>query len=408
MVFANFRIRLFFCYNEWNMDKAPKIENEVVERELSPEEKKTLADAWFNLVLGRKNDSTDVEGFTNEQMRAWLYDSLISETLVLRNEWGINPDIKRYREEIDGCVDDNEKSRVQLEFIRSINNGLANFSDSHPDGENKLKRWESWPKAMRESKSFNCVGASFLAIASMEEAGIEVFYGEPAGHAVAIAKLQNQSYVFVDLNNRLVAPIEPEEKMIDGIHCFVVRSANFDYEIMPVVDRSSIASAALGNLGGILYNVQHDIHDSDRQKERTESIYSEGKNFFDKIDFSQLTENLYKKQRDFWSDDNLVGKIEFAKVSLLKHFEKVFLGIERGTQDKLRAFLMQSPDEFTAFLLDSSKNDFKDLDPRIASELEFLHQEVWYFAKDDKAVVEKATEYLNYRIKSFSKKSTAS
>ena len=390
------------------MDQAPKIENEVVERELSSEEKKTLADAWFNLVLGRKNDSTDVEGFDNEQMRAWLYDSLISETLVLRNEWGINPDIEKYREEIEGCTNDDQKSRVQLEFIESINNGISNFSESHPDGENKLKRWESWPKAMRESKNFNCVGATLFAIASMEEAGIEVFYGNPAGHAVAIAKLRNQSYVFVDLNNRLVAPIEPDKRMIDGIHCFIVKNVKFDYESIPVLDRSSIVSSVLGNLSGLPSDVQLDVHDSERQKARTEAMYAEGRSFFEKVDFSQLTENLFKKQRDFWSDNNLVGKIEFAKVSLLRHFEKEFLNIEPVNKGKIRDFFMQNPDKFTDFLLDSSKNDFKGLDPRIVRDLEFLHEEMWYFAKGDKAVVERATEYLNYRIKYFLRESTSS
>jgi hypothetical protein len=150
------------------MDQAPKIENEVVERELSSEEKKTLADAWFNLVLGRKNDSTDVEGFDNEQMRAWLYDSLISETLVLRNEWGINPDIEKYQEALDAVdkEDFTKKGNVQFRFIDFLNDKIVDFDTSHPKGLGRPRRWESWPKTMRESKNFNCVGATLFAIAS--------------------------------------------------------------------------------------------------------------------------------------------------------------------------------------------------------------------------------------------------
>jgi hypothetical protein len=393
------------------MDQAPKIENEVVERELSSEEKKTLADAWFNLVLGRKNDSTDVEGFNNEQMRAWLYDSLISETLVLRNEWNINPDIEKYQEALDAVdkEDFTKKGNVQFRFIDFLNDKIVDFDTSHPEGLGRPRRLESWPKTMRESKNFNCVGATLFAIASLEEAGIDCFSGAPAGHSVAIARLADGEYVYVDLNNDKVSVIHPEEKNIGGVRCLVLKDPSIDYEIVPIFDRDEIVEAVLGNLSGVPSDVKKGVHESEEQERRTKAIYLSDKESFDKIDFLGFKNSLYGPDRDPWNQNkDPAFEVEFQKVYLLRELTFFFKKISPETKKALMGIFLSNLEEVKMLMRDINSATIPGASAEVIQILKNLHEFAWQKTHGNEAAIIKAIDHLYFKMKGSKDYSTSS
>ena len=383
------------------MDQAPKIENELkVEQELSPEEKKTLADAWCHLVLGRGTPPARIDTFSNEQMRAWLYDSLISETLVLRNEWGVSPDMERYRAALEGCTDDTQRGNIQFQFIDFFVSRLSEKMEKHAQGGNRLMRWESWPRAMRESGSFNCVGATLLSIASMEEAGITVFDANPAGHAVAIAQLQDGEYVFVDSNNFQVRTIVPEKREIGGVPCFVIHHSNIEYEIIPVFERGEIVFSILLNLSGVVRNLENDTHESPEQKSRTQQIYKDGAPFFESVNFRDIRRRLYGVRRDPWNSQNAEFQNESMKVGLIHDFSKFLKekGVDQGIVNEVRGIFAQYPTEVEAFMLDLDAPSVPGASAAAMNLLTEMHKAAWS-AVGSAEVIKMACRWLSLRYK---------
>lgn len=386
------------------MDKAPKIEN--AEQELSAEQKKSLAQAWCSVVLGREATPDNIEAFSNEQVRAWLYDSLISETLVLRNEWGLNPDIEQYREAMEGCTDDVQRSDVQFRFIDSFNDGIASFDESHPRGLNRPRRWESWPKTMRDSKSFNCVGATLFAFVSLEEAGIEVSEGDPAGHSVAIARLADGEHVYVDANNDNVFVIRPEEKNIGGVRCLVVRDPRIEYEIIPVFDRHNLVKSVLGNLSGVLDDLKHGNYESKAQEQRTKEIYLAQKEMFDSIDFREFKRLLYGPDKDPWNNsDEPAFEVEFQKVELLHDFAKAKKDLSPEIINELVGVLLKNSEDIKQFMLDVG-HSIPGISDALREVLVGMHENAWRLSHGNQAAISKAIEHfafqVNYRFKKVS------
>lgn len=387
------------------MDKAPNIENELeVERELSPEEKKTLAAAWCSVVLGRETTPENVEAFSNEQMRAWLYDSLVSEALVLRSEWGLAPDIEKYREAMEKCADDAQRSDVQFQFIDSLKVKFKSHLVANLNGaESHMRRHESWPKAMRTTKIFNCVGATLIAIASIEEAGIEVHFGDMAGHVVAFARLENGEWVYADLNNNFIKKVKPEEKSIDGILCFVLKDPDIVYETAAILDPKNIPLSVFANLARLKKDIEEERYDSDRQKERIASLHQEGKQYFDSLKFNETRDLLYKG-RDIWLKKNDVSiSEEWVKVYLLNDFSGDIKRLPPAVLKELQGVLLQYPQDFKDFMMDM-QHPIPGISEGLKEMLVAAHQRAWHASHGNQAAINKAVDFLIFQANARAKK----
>lgn len=388
------------CYTWLNMDRAPKIE--PTEQELSAEQKKNLAQAWSELVLGRQHDSSEVEGFNNEQMRAWLYDSLMSEARVLRDEWGLAPDIKEYKEAMAKCADDKERGDAQFKFIQIMNEKAIAFVHLHSQGKDRPRRFESWPKTMRESKSFNCVGATLFAFVSLEEAGISCILGNPFGHALAIAQLADGERVYIDLNNENVFPVKGEEKKIAGVNCFVINDGRTDYEIISIRDRHEIIDNILGNLKGVVDETQDENHrhESEEQKARLHEIYSAGSSVFKMVDFEALRDSLFGSRKKYWNADDEEFRVEEGKIFLLRDLALLFGSSEApvGLKKELSNLLMQQPELVKGMMIDIAKDQIPGASPLVIEMLKDMHMRAWRMSGNQPKSIEKAVEHLRLKI----------
>lgn len=369
---------------------------ETIERELTAEEKRQLSDAWVRVVLGRGRPPVGVEQFTNEQLKAWLYDSLIDETLLLRSEWGISPDMEKYRAALDSCENDVQRGNVQFKFIDFFIESLRAKMPKPSAGETPVPtKWESWPKAMRESGTFNCVGATLFSIASMEEAGIEVFEGNPAGHAVAIARLKDGDYVYVDSNNFEVFVIQPEKRDVDGVSCLEIHHPAIVYELIPVSSRENIVHGLLLNMSGIKRDATLGIHKNQREKERTLSLYAADKESLDSVDFKTLRRSLYGVTRDPWNSGTPRFRAESARVGLLHDFFD-FLNEKKVSgqlKKELYGLLVNQTEAVEQLMFDLDKNNIPGASSEVIALIEEMHKKVWE-AVGDAEVIKKALHWL--------------
>lgn len=165
-------------------------ENECMEsKKLSVEEKQQLVEVWNEVVLGRADGLQDIEKMSDEEIKAWLFDSLMQETDRLMKEWNLEPEekfIRKIQEEQSSDI----KSKHEVEYIRVMHDKVSEITKNFDMTSNSVK-WSSWLARMKETKEFNCVGSSLIGMQFLKKAGIKSYFGSPAGHAANVAKLSN-------------------------------------------------------------------------------------------------------------------------------------------------------------------------------------------------------------------------
>jgi hypothetical protein len=176
---------------------------------------------------------------------------------------------------------------------------------------------------MRETKEFNCVGATLLGVYLLEKGGIKSQYGNPHGHVINIAKLSNGEWWYVDFRNgkQNIIKLEPEETEVSAVPTLKINQANIDYRIIPLYDNSEAAGSVLGNLSSLKHEAEDEsTSDEDIEKrEAKEYLKKYGQNF-QEADFSLLHQSLYPKFIEFDKTDEM--QKEIARIDSMRDFEK--------------------------------------------------------------------------------------
>ena len=230
----------------------PKIENTAEKKieTMTPEEKIRTVQLWNEVVLASPKDIENVENMSKEDLREWMCMSISEDIKKLCQEWNIISDEKLINK-IKSEPDTKRKAELELKYIRKMHD----IVDAKVQRDNKRRRdvstrWDSWPKKMKESGMFNCVGATLVGLEILEKAGIENYWGNPVGHVINIVKLSNGKWWYVDfLNGKLnVFEIEPEETVIGGTRVFNINNKDIEYRLIPVLDKREATRSILGNL----------------------------------------------------------------------------------------------------------------------------------------------------------------
>src|SRR3989339_1793781 len=175
-----------------------KIDNACVKQErqeISPEQKKILGEVWAEMVVDNSDTPKNISGMTTEEIKKWLFESAMKDVESFTNELGLKND-QVLIEKIQKTENLGEKSPLELKYIRNVHAQVDSLVHNFDRSENKSTKWDSWPRRMRETKEFNCVGATLLGINLLEKGGIKSYYGNPGGHVVNIAKLSNGEWCF--------------------------------------------------------------------------------------------------------------------------------------------------------------------------------------------------------------------
>lgn len=361
--------------NEKSFENNNSVEKENI---LTLEQKKILADAWVNLVVDCEKTPENLEELEQEELKEWMFQALMHDVKRLLAEWEIESDELKTRN-IVLEIDIEKKSQLEKEYILEMHKKVRNKVQNFPKRESR--RWNSWPKTMRELGSFNCVGASMLGIEILENAGIQSYYGNPVGHVINIAKLSNGDWWYVDFLNddSQCKKINPREIMITGMKVLEIHEDDIDYSLIPIDNDSEITESIINNLITMSYEVTDDtIDDDNKGKIFAKKYLEENKNIFPTIENLESIHTLmFPKKNKLLESSELAKEREHIrklhkKSSSSEYFHSLTEIEEKEVIDSLCTNI-----SLIEKLFRYGEEDFYDVATKQSSKfIRFLHEEM--------------------------------
>ncbi len=365
-------------------------------RELSGERKKALADLWTEVAIDNAIPPQEIEAMSSAEIKKWLFESLMSDVDILAEEWGMDLDVALI-EKIQQTESGFEREKLEIEYFLAAHAKIDERVKKFSRSPEKSAKWDSWPKKMRETGEFNCVGATLLGIRALGAAGIENYLGNPYGHAVNIVKTSAGNWFYVDFRNgkRNVFNLEPEIVKINEVTVLKVKSPRTDYRLIPIDDVEDISSSIIANFSSLAREaVDPSVPDQSPEKKDAKEIMDRygaklnceelddfdealfpGIIHFDETPETQEEKRRLKSQRNF-EDEIAVylrafpdGTEERERINaeIKKNWEKMIAFILRDD----RTIFEGASDNFKAFLkvLDGALSRLKSQPPEIRDEV---------------------------------------
>ena len=291
-------------------------------QEISSEQKKILGKVWTEMVVDNSDTPENIRDMPNEEIKKWLFESTMKDIESFTNELRLKND-QVLIEKIQKTENLDEKSALELEYIKNVHTQVDSMVHNFDRSENKSTKWDSWPKRMRETKEFNCVGAALLGINFLEKGGIKSYYGNPAGHVINIAKLSNGEWWYVDFRNgkQNIIRIEPEETSLADVLVLKINHPSIDYRLIPLYENSEATCSILSNLASLKRAAENkNIPDENIEKKEAKKYLEKYKSNFEKMDFSLLHQSLYSKFIEVEKTKEMRGEIR--RIDNMREFEK--------------------------------------------------------------------------------------
>ena len=338
-------------------------------QEIGPEQKKILGEAWAEMVVDDSDTPENISGMTTEEIKKWLFESMMKDVEIFTNELGLKND-QVLIEKIQKTENLDEKSALELEYIRNAHTQVDDIVHNFDESENKSTKWDSWPKRMRKTKEFNCVGATLLGINFLEKGGIKSYYGNPAGHVINIAKLSNGEWWYVDFRNgkQNIIKIEPEETSLADVLVLKINHPSIDYRLIPIYENSEAVCSILSNLASLKRTAENkNIPDENTEKKEAKEYLEKYKSNFEKTDFSLFHQTLYPKFIKAEKTKEMQGEIR--RIDNMREFEKPIQAYTKTLSKEQKEFIIEE----------------------IKSKKEFIGN---LFYKDDQSVLQKSSPEL--------------
>jgi len=281
-------------------------EGSAEKREVAPEERSKVISAWNELVLGHAEQAPDKTLASDQELNEWLNNSLEREYERLVEELGFETDASRM-EEISRENDPSRRAELELNYIReavaAVQERVKNFDRS---GTHSTK-WDSWPAAIRETREFNCAGATGIGKTLLERAGVEQYLGKAAGHVVNVAKLSNGDWWFVDFMNgeRVTKKIEPAERELAGQRALEFRDPDIDYRLVLLRPKNELASSVLGNMAHLKRTASEPgAGTPDIERLTAKKYMGEHAAQFASVDFQEVSDRLNEKEYEAYGTND--------------------------------------------------------------------------------------------------------
>lgn len=305
-----------------NFEQQKNIESDLEKKELTPEQKRTLGKSWTEMAVDSASVPGNIDKMDNKDLKKWLFESTMKDIECLANEWGLQID-KDLIEKIQKAENLDEKSALELECVRNMHAQVDEITQNFDKSGNKSAKWDSWPKRMRETKEFNCVGATLLGINLLEKGGVKSYYGNPGGHVINIAKLSNGEWWYVDFRNgkNNIIKIEPEETSLAGAQILKINHQSIDYRLIPIYENSEATCSILSNLSSLKRAAENqNIPDENIEKKEAKEYLEKYKSNFAKADFSLFHQTLYSKFIEV--EETKEMQEEIRRIDNIREFEK--------------------------------------------------------------------------------------
>ena len=338
-------------------------------QEISSEQKKILGKVWTEMVVDNSDTPENIRDMPNEEIKKWLFESTMKDMESFTNELRLKND-QVLIEKIQKTENLDEKSALELEYIRNAHTQVDDIVHNFDESENKSTKWDSWPKRMRETKEFNCVGATLLGINFLEKSGIKSYYGNPGGHVVNIAKLSNGEWWYVDFRNgkQNIIRIEPEETFLADVLVLKINHLSIDYKLIPIYENSEAACSILSNLASLKSAAENkNIPDENIENKEAKEYLEKYKSNFEKTDFSLFHKILYSKFITVRKTKEMQGEIR--RINNMREFEKPIQAYTKTLSKEQKEFIIEE----------------------IKSKKEFIGN---LFYKDDQSVLQKSSPEL--------------
>jgi len=310
-------------------------------QEIGPEQKKILGEAWAEMVVDDSDTPENISGMTTEEIKKWLFESMMKDVEIFTNELGLKND-QVLIEKIQKTENLDEKSALELEYIRNAHTQVDDIVHNFDESENKSTKWDSWPKRMRKTKEFNCVGATLLGINFLEKGGIKSYYGNPAGHVINIAKLSNGEWWYVDFRNgkQNIIRIEPEETSLADVLVLKINHPSIDYRLIPIYENSEAVCSILSNLASLKRTAENkNIPDENTEKKEAKEYLEKYKSNFEKTDFSLFHQTLYPKFIKAEKTKEMQGEIR--RIDNMREFEKPIQAYTKTLSKEQKEFIIE-------------------------------------------------------------------
>ena len=310
-------------------------------QEIGPEQKKILGEAWAEMVVDDSDTPENISGMTTEEIKKWLFESMMKDVEIFTNELGLKND-QVLIEKIQKTENLDEKSALELEYIRNAHTQVDDIVHNFDESENKSTKWDSWPKRMRKTKEFNCVGATLLGINFLEKGGIKSYYGNPAGHVINIAKLSNGEWWYVDFRNgkQNIIRIEPEETFLADVLVLKINHPSIDYRLIPIYENSEAVCSILSNLASLKRTAENkNIPDENIENKEAKEYLEKYKSNFEKTDFSLFHKILYSKFITVRKTKEMQG--ESRRINNMREFEKPIQAYTKTLSKEQKEFIIE-------------------------------------------------------------------
>jgi hypothetical protein len=355
-------------------------------KELTGEQKKALAEIWTEVAIDNAATPARIEEMTVEEIRKWLFESLMIDVDVLADEWGLSLD-RGLIEKIQKAKPGAEREKLEIDYFLAAHAKIDERVESFSRSPEKSTKWDSWPKKMRETGEFNCVGATLLGIRVLDAAGIENYFGNPYGHDVNIVKTSVGNWFYVDFRNgkRNVFNLEPEVAKIKEVTVLKVKSTRTDYRLIPIYGVSDIASSIIANLSSMTREAgDPSVPDQSAAKKDAKETVARYEAVLKRDELHDLDESLFpgiihfdatpetqEEERRIKSHRNFEDEIAAYVVALPKETEELINKELKAKKKELVAFV--SNGDRTIF--ETASVEFKKFLNILSSALERLKNE---------------------------------
>lgn len=384
-------------------EQPKNIEVDIEQQELSPEQKKTLGEVWTEMVINNGDTSENINVMTEDEIKQYLFDSIMKDIENFSEELGLQINTELV-EKIQNAKSVEEKSALELDYIRQAHAQVDEIVQKFDRSADKSTKWDSWPKRMRETKEFNCAGATLLGIYLLEKGGIQSQYGNPHGHVINIAKLSNGEWWYVDFRNgkQNIIKLEPEEIEIAGVPTLKIKQANIDYRLIPLYANSEAAGSVLGNLSSLKHEAEEGstLDEDIEKKEAKEYLEKYGQNF-QKADFSLLHQSLYPKFIEF--DKTGEMQKEIARIDSMRDFEKPVQNFTKTlTKEQEKALaeeIKTKKEDIENLFYNDDESVLQDVSPELDKVLELFWESLKNVKEKQPEVYQEAIDKIVGRIR---------
>ncbi|MDA8611307.1 hypothetical protein N9L18_00375 [Candidatus Pacebacteria bacterium] len=305
---------------------APKINTEKAEpdeesaEELSLNAKVNLVNSWSEIIVER-NVPENIEDMTDEDLKEWLSQSLMegTEDFIEQENIQVSGELA---ERISQEEDVDKRSELELEYLREVQRTVQNYAQGFMSRGEPTK-WNSWPKLMKETKSFNCAGAALIGAYYLEQAGVRSMVGNPVGHVVNVIELSNGKTIYADLvhGEDTIHEVTKEDVVISNTRVLKVDNKNVEYATVPVFGLEDFPSIILGNMASIEKAPEKDS-ESPENRERAKNYRDQNSQYFERSNFEEVDKILYIEVNNVFHSQEM--KDEEDLVALINAPGKVF------------------------------------------------------------------------------------